>query len=123
MIQPIEVSLIISFIILAGHSFTWDGQIFAGLKKLISPSKKISKPLYGCPICMTPWWGTLFYIICFSGLDQDLIEWFVVIATATGFSVIWVMLIYIKDYCKHRTPEEDQCCSDHIQKQIKKYDN
>lgn len=93
----IENSFLIAFIILAWHSFSWDGQIFSGIKKVIKPEWKISKPIYGCPICATPWYGTIIYLL-FMGSDP--IEWFITVGAATGVNVISVILITIKDGLK-----------------------
>lgn len=114
-------ALKIALIILAGHSFTWDGQIFDGIKRLINPDWKISKPIYGCPICMTPWWGTIIWLIFFrvQTIVQDgniyqtnlgWMDWFLTIATATGISVIGVIMIDIRDYAVSRTRDKDKCC-------------
>jgi hypothetical protein len=106
-----EHSLIIALIILAGHSFTWDGQIFCGIRRFIKEDTNLSKPIYNCPICMTPWWGTLIWFIFFRthyqvDLDNSFAyttiegwhEWFLTIGAATGLSVISVILIHVKDY-------------------------
>jgi hypothetical protein len=92
-------ALVIALIVLFLHSCTWDGEIFEGVKRLIKPEKKISKPIYGCPICMTPWWGTLIYWIFFHSSVQD---WLLTVGAAAGMSVISVVLIDIKDYCVER---------------------
>lgn len=54
----------------------------------------ISKPVYGCPICMTPWWGTIIYWMFFgtSGVD-----WLLTIGCAAGMGVLSVVFIDIKD--------------------------
>ena len=57
----------------------------------------ISKPIYNCPICMTPWWGTLIYWLFF-GLSIP--DWLLTVGAASGISVISVILIYAKDYFK-----------------------
>jgi hypothetical protein len=110
---PIEISLAIALIVLAGHSFTWDKHIFSGIRNIIDEKSAISKPLYNCPICMTPWWGTIIYWLIFDGFaaGRTFFDWFVVIGPATGFSVISVVLVVIKDYCAKRTPEDDECCN------------
>lgn len=96
----IQQAVVISMIILAIHSFTWQGMIFNGIKKLIKPEWHISKPIYGCPICMTPWWGTLMYAVFFwSGSFYQWIDWLCVVGCATGFSVISVILITLREHC------------------------
>ena len=124
----LDTAVQIALIILAGHSFTWDGHIFNGIRKLISEDGKISKPIYNCPICMTPWWGTFFYWLVFDGFNSeigttiDIIRiWFVTIGAATGFSVISVILIYAKDYFSARTPDKNSCCNDYEEIEEPKY--
>ncbi len=91
----IENSLIIALIILFLHATTWDGHIFNGIRKLIDEDKKISKPIYNCPICMTPWWGTLIYGLFF---HIGWLDWLLTIGAAAGISVIFVILIIAKEY-------------------------
>jgi hypothetical protein len=93
----IATALIISLIVLFLHATTWDGHIFEGIKKVIKPVGKIYKPIYGCPICMTPWWGSIIYLLFFKvGFEH----WLLTIGTASGFSVLWVLVIDIKDNTK-----------------------
>lgn len=87
-------ALIISLTVLFIHATTWEGHIFESIKNIIPPKGKLYKPIYGCPICMTPWYGTAIYMIFFSGSFS---EWLLTIGSAAGFSVIWVLLISIKD--------------------------
>lgn len=70
--------------------------IFNGIKNLVSPERWIYKPIYGCPICMTPWWGTLIYWLFFHHSWQD---WLLTVGTASGFSVVSVVLLSIRDAC------------------------
>lgn len=90
-------ALIISFIVLFIHATTWEGHIFEGVKKIIKPEGKLYKPIYGCPICMCPWWGTVLYLILFNESFKD---WFITIGAAAGLSVLYVLLIQIKDNSK-----------------------
>jgi hypothetical protein len=94
----IITSLQISLVILFMHATTWDGHIFEFVRNWIDEKKKISKPVYNCPICMTPWYGTLLYLLLFR---FSFLDWFFTIGTAAGFSVIYVLLIEIKDNGKH----------------------
>lgn len=92
----LEISLIILFI----HATTWDGHIFSFVRNWIDEKKKIAKPIYNCPICMTPWYGTALYLVLFK---FSFLEWFLTIGVAAGFSVIYVLLIEIKDNGKQVT--------------------
>lgn len=92
-INAITISLIVLFI----HATSWTGHIFEGIKKVIKPEGKLYKPIYGCPICMTPWWGSAIYWLLYG---FGITDWLVTIFTAAGFSVLWVLLIDIKDNTK-----------------------
>lgn len=93
-------SIVIAMIVLFLHACTWDGNIFEGIKKIIKPEGKLYKPIYGCPVCMAPWYGTLIYFIFFG---SDWQEWILTILAAGGISVFSVIGIIIKDYCASRT--------------------
>lgn len=92
-LQALTISLIVLFL----HATTWDGHIFEGIKKLIKPEGKFYKPIYGCPICMSPWHGTYLYWLLY---HISVIDWLVTIFTAAGFAVIWALIIDIKDNTK-----------------------
>lgn len=94
----ITTALIISLIVLFIHATTWEGQIFEGIKKLIKPEGMIYKPIYGCPICMTPYYGSAVYWLFFK---VSLTDWLLTIGSAAGLSVLYVLLIDIRDYGKH----------------------
>lgn len=98
----IENSLIISLIILFLHATTWDGHIFAGIRKYIDEDSAISKPIYNCPICMTPWWGTLIYWIFY---QNSIADWLLTVGAAAGFSVISVIMIIFKEYLAEKKDE------------------
>ena len=84
----------IAFIILFLHACTWEGMIFEDIKKYIKPEGKLYKPIYGCPICMTPWWGTIIYWIFF---HVSFINWLLVVGTASGISVVFVVLLALRE--------------------------
>lgn len=90
----ITISIIIASIVLFIHACTWEGMIFEGVKKIIKPEGMLYKPIYGCPICMTPWWGSLIYWL-FIGISIP--NWILIVGTASGFSVISVVLIDIRE--------------------------
>jgi hypothetical protein len=96
----IEHALSISLIVLFLHFCSWDGEIFAGIKKIIPPKGMLYKPIYGCAVCMTMWHGTYIYWIFF---HVSFTDWLLTVFTASGFSVLWVVAIYVKDYCKEAT--------------------
>jgi hypothetical protein len=90
----LEHALVIAFIVLFIHACSWKGMIFDGIKKIIPPQGHIYKPIYGCPICMTPYYGTVIYLLFF---NQSFTDGLLTVATASGMSVISVLLIDIKD--------------------------
>lgn len=96
----IEQAIIIALIVLFLHATTWDGHIFEGIRKLVDEDSKISKPIYNCPICMTPWWGTLIYWLFF---NISLIDWLLTVGAASGFGVLSVILIHAKDFFSTNT--------------------
>lgn len=114
---------IIAMLVLFFHACTWDKQIFAGIRKLINEKSQISKPIYNCPICMSPYYGIpIYYLISITpiiGNSISISDWNFIqflqsilsIGVAAGFSVFSVIAIYIKDYCKSRTRKrDDECC-------------
>lgn len=90
-------SLIISLIVLFWCSCCWEGMIFEGIKKIINPEWKIAKPIYQCPICATPWWGSLIYWVF---IHVSVLDWLFVIGGASGFSVLWVIGLSIREACE-----------------------
>lgn len=65
-------AFIIAFIVYFIKATTWKGMIFHGLtEKMEWLPKKLKKPLFECPICMTPWWGVVIYLIGhYAGLEE-----------------------------------------------------
>jgi hypothetical protein len=65
-------AFIIAFIVYFIKATTWKGMIFHGvIEKLNWLPKKLKKPLFECPICMTPWWGVAIYLIGhYAGLEE-----------------------------------------------------
>lgn len=90
----IQQAVIIASIVLFIHSCTWDGMIFGKVKNFIKPEGMFYKPVYGCPICMTPWWGTLIYWLFFHISLQD---WILTVGTASGLSVVSICLLALRD--------------------------
>lgn len=94
----IEQALIIALIVLFVHACSWQGMIFEGIKKVIKPEGSLYKPIYGCPICMTPYYGTVIYLLFF---NISIADGLLTVAAASGLSVISVLLIDIKDGLYH----------------------
>lgn len=62
----LQISFIISFIVMFLHATTRKGHIFGFIYERTwnwsGWKKKLKKPLFDCPICMTPWWGALICV-------------------------------------------------------------
>jgi len=99
----ISHAFIIAMIVLFIHACSWKGMIFEGIKKLIKPEGHLYKPIYGCPICMTPYYGTIVYLIFFR---LSVMDWLLTIGTAAGISVLSVLLIDIRDGIFPKAREE-----------------
>lgn len=95
---PFYISLIVLFI----HATTWEGMIFEKIKDFIKPEGMLYKPIYGCPICMTPWYGTIMYLVfwrnCLSWSG-----WFWTVGAAAGLSVLWVCALSLRDWAVTQT--------------------
>ena len=49
--------------------------------------EKLWKPVFDCPFCMTPWYGTLIYILFFHiGIE----DWLLSVGVAAGFQIFYV---------------------------------
>lgn len=84
----------ISLMILFLHATTWEGMIFEGIKKIIKPEGMLYKAIYGCPICMCPWYGSLIYWLF---VGSSMLSWLFTVGAACGLCVIYVVLIDLKD--------------------------
>ncbi len=86
----IELSILIAFACLFINSTTWEGMIFEDVANWLDTKlpEWISKPLYGCPICMSFWYGSVFYII-YKGVE---IEMLLIVFAAGGINAFIVNL-------------------------------
>ena len=99
----IETAFIIAFIVYFIKATTWKGMIFYTLsEKLESWPETIKKPLYECPICMTPWWGIIIYLVGhyvgmpeFSELTIQILLF--TVFTAAGINTIFLIINRIYD--------------------------
>ncbi len=72
------------------HATTWEGMIFGKINNIIKPESILYKPVYACPICMTPWWGTIIYLLFF---HISFIDWVLTIGCAGGFSTLSLAIL------------------------------
>jgi len=86
----IELSVLIAFAVLFINSTTWEGMIFEDVANYLDTKlpEWVSKPLYGCPICSSFWYGSVFYLI-YHGFDKWLI---IVVFAAAGINAFIVNL-------------------------------
>ena len=63
----LEHSLIIALLVLAIWYTMQEGEIFAGLGRFFEKHlpAKIQPPLWECNVCMTPYYGSLLYIVIY----------------------------------------------------------
>lgn len=99
----LETAFIIAFIVYFVKATTWKGMIFHGIKhKLNFLPGYIKKPLYDCPVCMTPWWGAAIYLL---GYFTDLSEFselsvqrlIFTVFIASGINTIFLLVNKIYD--------------------------
>lgn len=82
---------IISLIVMAIWFSMQEGEIFGFVQKY--SHWKIAPPLFDCPICMVPWYGSLIYVLIW-GVNW---QWPVVVLSAMGLNVVIVKLWPQKD--------------------------
>lgn len=95
----IENALIISLTVFALHASAWEGMIFGKIREYISPDSFIAKPLYGCPICMTPYYGAAIAIgmMLTDTYSFSFYELILTLGAATGLSTIFAIINMIED--------------------------
>jgi hypothetical protein len=99
----LTAALIIALMVYFIKSTTWKGMIFHPLaERCKNWPEKLRKPIFECPICMTPWWGTIIYLV---GHYLDLREFSVLsvgrivftVFVAAGINTIFLMVNKIYD--------------------------
>ena len=84
----IEKAIIISFSVIAIWCMMLNGMIFGKIRELNVP-KWMREPLYECPVCSTPYYGSIIYWLFLRG---GIIEWILVIFVAMGIATIFVKI-------------------------------
>ena len=118
-----EAAVVIALIVYFIKATTWKGMIFEKIGKFLDRilPEKLYKPIIGCPVCMTIWWGLLVYFIgYFTNIElfQD-IRAQVVIYTlfiASGINTVILMLNKVYDVAK----KEDKILEPVVKKAAKK---
>lgn len=99
----IETAFIVAFVVLFMHVTTWEGMINEWVgKALFNAPEWIKKPLYDCPICMAPWWGSvcLAAMCLYSSEWLNPVSWIILVFSAGGINAV---LIYIISSNKEET--------------------
>lgn len=83
----IEQALIISLLVLSIHYTMQEGEIFGGLGRWFENNLpyQIHQPVFDCNVCMTPWYGSVIYVLIW-GVNW---QWPVVIIVAMGFGIMY----------------------------------
>ena len=92
----VELSFIIAMTTMFIHACTWEGMIFSIINdKLWNLTPKIRKPLFDCPVCMVPYWGSLIIaVFCYRrGEWIDWFSWMMILATAGGVNAFMDSII------------------------------
>lgn len=94
----LEKIFIVSFIVFAIHATMEEGMIFEFVQKWYFKATKNwsekkqeywSKPLFACPICQTPYYGSAAYWLIYGNSWQ---EWLIVIIASMGVNTVFVKL-------------------------------
>lgn len=83
-----EIVLIIALFVQAIHYTMQEGEIFAALGDWFYKHlpKKIHQPVFDCPVCMTPWYGTAIYFILPG--PESFFGWLVAVIPAMGLQAV-----------------------------------
>ena len=88
----LEQSLIIALCVMAFWMFMWEGNILHFVRHFGDWHLPVwvQKPLYDCPMCMTPYYGSIVYTIMF---HHSWYDWAFTILIAMGINTVLVKLM------------------------------
>jgi len=80
----LESAVIISFLVLSIHYTMQEGEIFGALGTWFykHTPEKLHQPLYDCNVCMSPYYGSVLYVLIY-GVNW---QWPIVVITAMGIN-------------------------------------
>lgn len=83
----IEQAVIISLLVLSIHYTMQEGEIFGGLGRWFENNLpyQIHPPVFDCNVCMTPWYGSVIYVLIW-GVNW---QWPVVVIAAMGLGIMY----------------------------------
>lgn len=67
----IEQIIIIALMVYAVHATMWEGMIFSFVSDWADKRLPgwMQSPLWACPTCMVPWYGSVLFLVLFPGWD------------------------------------------------------
>ena len=88
-----------AFVIAFGVMFIWatmlPNMIFGFVRDWFANlNEGLKKVLFKCPICQSPWYGSILYLIIFHNSWQD---WLTTIFVASGIVVVFIKLFPYAD--------------------------
>ena len=93
----LENALVISLVVILIHLMLQDDEIFGVVGKWFKQHlpEGIHKPVFSCPICMTPWWGSIVMAVAvITGIESfqhiDIWHWLFILAIAGGICTVYV---------------------------------
>lgn len=94
-----EFALIISLTVFAIHYTMQPGEIFGKLGDNFDTNlpDKLKPPVFDCPVCMVPWYGTVIYFLLVGIHHATFGGWFVAVIPAMGLNAVLVKLFPDKD--------------------------
>jgi hypothetical protein len=92
----IEFAFLISLMVIFLHVCTWEGMLLQRVPVWFwNAPVWIKKPLYDCPVCMSPWWGSLIIAVfgLLTGYWPHWWVWICEVFVAGGISALFSSLL------------------------------
>lgn len=88
----LERIIITSLLVFAIWATMWEEAIFEFVRKWGDKNlpEKLRKPIYDCPVCMAPWYGSAIYWLLWG---SGWVEWAVVVIGAMGLNAVIVKMM------------------------------
>lgn len=89
----LKKAAVLSLATFFAHVTTWEGHIFHKPAEWLKDRlpEGLQKPLFGCPICMTPYYSVLMLALLKAD-RRGVVRAVVTIAAAAGISTVWAIL-------------------------------
>lgn len=104
-------ALVLALIVYFIKVTTWPGHIWQSVGYWAEEKlpEKLYKPFIGCPVCMTPWWGTILYLIAhFTSIPgyADLRIQTIIFTIFTAAGINSIILMFNKVYDTEKKEEK-----------------